>query len=248
MIRAIHIEDEPGIVELLSNMLNLYYPNKIEILGNASTLDEATNLIDDLKPDLIFCDIQLEDGNAFQIFEKIKYLSFEIIFLTAFDEFAFKAIKYGACDYILKPINPDDLVTALNKVSNRIKTKQNSEATNQILKYLKANKELKRISLPVTDGIIFEKTDDIMYLEADGNYTHLTMCDGKKIVTIKQLKDMEDAFSPVIFFRVHNSWIVNLNFIKKYFKGINSYLEMIDGKTIPISIRRKSKFLEIWNE
>ncbi len=246
MIRAIHIEDEPHIVELLNDLVTRHCADLVKLYGNASSPIEAVELISKINPQLVYLDIELKNGNAFQLLDSLKEFKFEIIFITAFNDFAVKAFRHNAADYILKPIDISELRTATLKAVNKINNSSYVNKESETIKYLKANLGTKKIGLPVADGIIFINTDDIIHGEAKGSYSIITLANGQKITATKNLKDIEAMLPDSSFLRVHHSWIINLKYIKKYYRGKNSYMEMEDGSTVAVSIRKKGTFLDMF--
>lgn len=246
MVKAIHIEDEPGIVQLLKDLINEHCSDFVQLCGSASSPEQAVKLINAIRPELIYLDIELKNGNAFDLLESIKDFKFEVIFITAFNDFAVRAFRLNATDYILKPIDIEELKSATIKAVNRINDSQFINKESETIKYLKANFGTKKIGLPVDDGIVFTSTDEIIHAEAKGGYTVITLSDGKKIISTKNLKDVESLLPESSFLRVHHSWIINLKYLKKYYRGKNSYMEMEDGSTIAVSIRKKGNFLDIF--
>lgn len=247
MITAVHIEDEPRNVELLENLIKANCNDMVTLVGNAGNTRDAITLIRNKKPQLVYLDIELNRGNAFELLEtlhKNDELDFQVIFITAFNEYAVKAFRYNAVDYLLKPISIDELKEATSRAFNRISQAPDNENLLTALHQLRTNINIAKIGLPVADGILFIKTDEIVRMEAKGSYTILYLADGKKITSTKNLKDFETILPEGIFFRVHHSWIINLKFLRKYYRGKNSYMEMEDGSTVSVSIRKKSKFLD----
>jgi len=247
MINAIHIEDEPRNIELLESLVKIHCSDIVNLVGNAGNNRDAIALIRNKKPQLVYLDIELNRGNAFELLEELHNsgeLDFQVIFITAFNEYAVKAFRYNAIDYLLKPISIDELKEATMKALNRINQQSGNENILMALNQLKINLNISKVGIPVADGVLFTKTDDIVRMEAKGSYTILYLADGKKITSTKNLKDFEAILPEGIFFRVHHSWIINLKFLRKYYRGKSSYMEMEDGSTVSVSIRKKGKFLD----
>lgn len=247
MMTAVHIEDEPRNVELLENLINANCNDMVTLVGNAGNTRDAISLIRNKKPQLVYLDIELNRGNAFELLEtlhKNDELDFQVIFITAFNEYAVKAFRYNAVDYLLKPISIDELKEATSRAFNKIGPAPDNENILTALHQLRTNLNITKLGIPVADGILFIKTDEIVRMEAKGSYTILYLADGKKITSTKNLKDFEAILPEGIFFRVHHSWIISLKFLRKYYRGKNSYMEMEDGSTVAVSIRKKSKFLD----
>ena len=247
MITAIHVEDEPRNIELLESLVKIHCGDIVNLVGSARNVADAIALIKKVKPQLVYLDIELNRGNAFELLEELheaNEMNFQVVFITAFNEYAVKAFRYSAIDYLLKPISIDELkeasIRALNKINQLSGNGNILEAINQ----LKINLNTTKIGIPVTDGILFLKTEDIVRIEAKGSYSILYLSDGKKITSTKNLGDFESILPEGIFFRVHNSWIINLKYLRKYYRGKSSYMEMEDGSTVAVSIRKKGKFLD----
>lgn len=242
-VSAVIIDDEPGNIVTLTELIKQYCPG-VMVSGTAQNPAKAYELIRQAKPDLVFLDIELSHGNAFDLLDKLLPVSFEVIFVTAFNEYAIKAFKYSAIDYLLKPVNITELKDAIQKVISRLENNTIDTKINTFLENLRSGlSSTNKIILPTNDGSYFEDIDNIMYLQAAGNYTFI-YCKGKgKIVVTKKLKEFEDILPSSIFFRVHNSSLININFVKKYYNGRGGYVQMEDGSSVQISARKKNEFL-----
>jgi two-component system, LytTR family, response regulator len=248
MIRAVHIEDEPGNIALLQSLVATHCAGMVNIVGSAGNLQDAFELIKKEKPELVYLDIELNQGNAFELLDNIKNsfgIKFEIIFITAFNDYAIKAFKQNAVDYIVKPISIDELKQATEKVAEKINNSSAGQNVLALLNQLKQGAAIQKIGLPVADGLHFVSADEIIRVEAKGNYTIFYITANKKIICTLQLKDVEVLLPVPQFIRVHNSWIVNSKFLKKYYKGKDSYIEMDDGSSVPVSLRKKGDFLDM---
>lgn len=247
MISAIHVEDEPRNLELLESLLKIHCSDMVTLVGQARNNKDAAALIRSKKPQLVYLDIELNRGNAFELLEELSEtddLHFQVIFITAFNEYAVKAFRYNAIDYLLKPISIDELKEATMRAFNKINQLSGNDNILMALNQLKVNLNTTKIGIPVTDGVLFIKTDEIVRAEARGSYAVLYLSDGNKITSTKNLRDFEEILPEGIFFRVHHSWIINLKYLKKYYRGKSSYMEMEDGSTVAVSIRKKGKFLD----
>jgi two-component system, LytTR family, response regulator len=247
MINAIHVEDEPRNLELLESLLKIHCSDLVNLVGQARNNKDAAALIRNAKPQLVYLDIELNRGNAFELLEELNEtddLNFQVIFITAYNEYAVKAFRYNAIDYLLKPISIDELQEATIRAFNKINHLSGNDNILTALNQLKINLNTTKIGIPVTDGVLFIKTDEIVRAEAKGSYAILYLSDGKKITSTKPLGDFETILPEGIFFRVHHSWIINLRYLKKYYRGKSSYMEMEDGSTVAVSIRKKGKFLD----
>lgn len=240
MYRAVIIEDESRLREALFLMLQKAAPDKVNIIGFSDNVEDALEVIETMKPNLVFMDIQLKGGTGFEILERLNYKNFHLIFTTAYEEHAIKAFKYNALDYLLKPIDALDLKTAIV----RIETLQNSFLQDVQIEGLTdhlASKQ-ERVILPTQEAIHVVKLTDIIRCETSGSYTTFHVVDGRKIMVSKSLKDYDDLLTPPNFVRVHQSHTVNLSFVLNYSK--EGYLQLKDKTTIPISQRKKEEFLK----
>ncbi|MBL0359249.1 MAG: response regulator transcription factor [Chitinophagaceae bacterium] len=242
MIKAVHIEDEPRNIELLKSLLQLHCSD-INLLGNAKNIPDAIQLIKEVNPDLVYLDIELNKGNAFELLEELKSFSFQVIFITAFNEYAVKAFRYNAVDYLLKPISITELKEATEKAIEKIKQATGNNNIYEVLKELKLNIGNHKIGLPVADGVVFINTEEIVRCEAKGSYSAVYLINKRVITSTKTLKEIEEVLTGSNFVRIHNSWIINTRYLKKYYRGKNSYMEMEDGSTVTISLRKKSDIL-----
>ena len=243
MINAVIVDDEPGNVRVLNKMLQDYCWD-VQISGTASNAEEAFELIQRVQPNLVFLDIEMPYGNAFDLMDRLMPVNFEVIFVTAFNDYTLKAFKYSALDYLLKPISIEELRNAVAKASEKLKLKNINIQLNNLMSNLRqSDPGACKLALPNLDSIVFVRFDMIMRCEAKGGYTHFYMKDGEKILSSKNIKDYEDILPPTMFMRVHNSHIINLTCIKKYHKGRGGLIEMDDGVLIEVASRRKDKFL-----
>jgi len=243
MIRAVHIEDEPRNIELLKSLIQAHCSNEVILLGNARNIPDAIDLIKNKQPQLVYLDIELNKGNAFELLEELKSFSFQVIFITAYNEYAVKAFRHSAVDYLLKPISITELKEATAKAVEKINNATLNTNILDTLKELKLNTGNQKVGIPVTDGVMFVNAEEITRCEANGSYSIFYLTNKKTITTTKSLKEIEGLLPYSNFVRVHNSWIINTNYIKKYYRGKNSYAEMEDGSIVTISLRKKTDFL-----
>lgn len=243
MIKAIIVEDEVKGRHTLYNLLLKHCPF-VEIATMVESVEEAVLAITNHKPDLIFLDIEMPGGSGFTLLEKIKNPDFEVIFTTAFDDYAIKAIKFSALDYLLKPIDVDDLVSAVNKVkAKKEKVKEPQIDFEMLLSNLKLKSGSAKIAVPTFDGLQMIDAKNIIKCIADESYTHIKLVDGSKIMVSRILKEYEELLSDLNFFRVHNSCLINLSHVSKYVKGEGGYVLMSDGETVEVSRRKKAELL-----
>jgi two-component system LytT family response regulator len=243
-ISTVIIDDEPGNIITLVELLKLYCP---EVLVEATAADpiKGVEIINQIKPALVFLDIEMPYSNGFQMLDKISPITFEVIFITAFNNYAIKAFKYAAIDYILKPVNITELKEAVKKAAKRLEEKTVNARVSYLLNNLRSeNVGEQKIGLAAEGSLYFESLHNIMYLEASGSYTNVFIKNQKKRVVTKKLKDFEDILPDHIFCRVHHSYIININYISQYFKGRSSYVQMQDGANIAIAVRKRENFLQ----
>lgn len=242
--KAIIVDDELGARESLSKMLEKNCKN-IQVVAKADNMMNAFVEITNHQPDLVFLDIEMPNGNAFDLLEKFKEINFNIIFVTAYDHYAIKAIKFSAIDYILKPVDPEELITAVSRFESQHETKNSLDKKfKTLLSNVKPENKLKKVGIPDGDGLVFINLADIIRCDSDGNYTYFLLTSGKKIVASRTLGEYEQMFAEDNFFRVHRSHLINLEHVKKYIKGEGGYVVMSDNSQVEVSRRNKNEFLE----
>lgn len=238
-LRSIIVEDEETSREILKNYLKKYCPN-VEVLGEAANVDEALVLIRNHDLDLVFLDVEMPYGNAFDLLDKVGDVDFETIFVTAYNHYAIEALNAHASYYLMKPISIDDLIKAVDYVSE-IKTKE--EALQDQVLVPKTNTVNGKITIPQQDGFEVLETASIMYCKADDNYTEIYLNNNKKKLVSKTLKYFEEALSSSSFVRVHKSYLVNVDEVTKYLKGKGGSVVLSNGKQIMVSASKKADFL-----
>jgi len=244
MIKAIIVDDELGARESLSKMLEKNC-KQIEVVAKVDSMLSAFEAITNKEPDLVFLDIEMPNGNAFDLLEKFKTINFNIIFTTAYDHYAIKAIKFSAIDYILKPIDPEELITAVKRFEDRADQKATLDKQfKTLLSNVRPENKLKKVGIPDGDGLIFINLSDIIRCDSDGNYTFFILTSGKKIIASRTLGEYEQMFADDNFFRIHRSHLINLEHVKKYIKGEGGYVVMSDNSQVEVSRRNKTDFLE----
>ena len=244
MIKAILIDDEENSISSLKEKL-LAHCTQVKIIACCNNAAKGIEAIDSLQPDIVFLDIEMPVMNGFVMLQQLKYKNFELIFTTAYDHYAIKAIRYSALDYLVKPIEIEDLKTAVLKAEEkRNHSYPNPQIELLVEQLINKKNSFNRIAIPTIEGLHFIKVEDIIYLEASSNYTHIFTTEKKKYIASHTLKDFEDMLPPEIFLRIHNSYIINKNFTEKYIRGEGGELVMIDGKHIPVSREHKKELLE----
>jgi two-component system LytT family response regulator len=243
MIKAVVIDDEENSRIALIDDLKTYCP-ELSIEGQATGVKDGISLITKVRPDIVFLDIELEDGTGFDILANLKHLQFKVIFITAFDSYGIKAIKFSALDYLLKPVDPDDLVEAIKKYKES-KGQQDVKANiDFLLENIRGIKTgFKRIALNSADKVNMVNVDDIIRCESQSNYTLFYIKGGEQILVTKNLKEFENLLEEYSFVRVHHSHLINLNYLKEFIKTDGGYAVMTDKSTVPVSVRKRENLL-----
>ena len=219
---------------------------RLEIIGKYSDPREGLKAIKKDRPDLIFLDIEMPHLNGFELLNQLDKIDFNVIFVTAYDEFALKAFKVSAVDYLLKPIDSDDLRAALGRASKLQDSSVIEDKLSQVFEWIrKHNSNFPSIALPTLEGLEFVDVDQIIRCESDSNYTNIFVNGGEKILVSKTLKDIEKLLQGHHFLRVHHSHVVNMAYVKRYIKGKSGNLVMKDGTSIPVSRSRKIELLNL---
>ena len=231
MITTLIIDDEPQNNRILRHFIETYCKD-IKVLGEATTIENAMQMIRDQQPQLVFLDIELPGQNAFDLINQLMPVNFEIIFVTAYKEYAINAIKYNALDYLLKPVSIEELQEAVDKARTRILKKDINDRLSNLLYNQVHTNENSKIALPTQDGLAFYPIREIVHCDADGPYTRFHFMQIKSLLVTGTLKEFEELLPREMFFRVHHSYLVNLQRIKKYYKGKGGYLEMDNGDVL----------------
>ena len=246
-MRAVIVEDEPSGMTNLQNFLAKYC-QQVEVIATAEDVESAIKMFSnpDIQPDVAFLDISLPDGLIFQVLNKIKEeseVNFDIIFVTAYDTFTKRACEYACVGYVNKPIDPDELVAAVNRVRTG-KAQKIKERIDVFQGHLSNPNAFEKMSITAVDGIYFLNIKDVVRLEAEDNYTHIFTHSGERRTIAKTIKSYEELLSGVNFFRVHKRHLINLNYMSKFMKG-DSLVVMDDGIKIEVSRRRRPAFMEL---
>lgn len=246
MITAIIIDDEAKGRLALREKLAAYCPD-VCLLAEAADGPEALLQIEKHRPQLIFLDIEMPRMNGFDMLSRIPEKDFRIIFTTAYDQYAIKAIKYAAFDYLLKPVDIEELRAAVSKVyeSRLAETKKQVELLQQAIH--QPGLQWNKLAIPTFEGLLFYDVAQIVHLEAASNYTHIHLLDGTKVTASKTLKEFEDVLPARLFFRTHHSYLINLSYIRRYLKGDGGQVEMQNGRCIDVARRKKEEFLKAIN-
>ena len=245
MLNVVVIEDELRTREAIINIIDKNCP-ETAVVGSGYNVESGIEAINTYRPDILLIDVELSDGNAFDILRRVNGLDSQIIFVTAHEEYALQAIKFSAFDYILKPFTAMELSEAVLR-AGRAAAKKVSDLSIKTLLNNIDNKEDKKIVLKSTDDIHLIKITDIIRCEADSSYTHFFLNDGTELTISNTLKEYDELLADYNFFRVHHSHLVNLNKIVKFRKGSTGYLLMSDGSEVPVSSRKKDRLIEKFN-
>lgn len=244
MYKTIIIEDEHRIREALSIMLEMVAPDLVQIIGYAENVENAKKLIDRLKPDLVFMDIMLTDGTAFDVLQHVSYRSFHLIFTTAYEQHAVRAFKYSAIDYLLKPVDPQDLKMAIDRIADMQERVMADRQISELQDNL--SKTPDKIVLPTQEAMYVVKLDQIIRCETSGSYTKFYIADGREIVVSKAMKSYEEILTEPDFFRIHQSHLININFIESYSR--EGMVKMNDKTEVPIARAKKEPFFKLMKE
>jgi two-component system LytT family response regulator len=243
MLTAIIIDDEQMGRIALKQKLKDYCPD-IRLVGEAKNGEEGIVLIESLHPDIVFLDIEMPRLGGFDMLNRIPKKTFHLIFTTAYDHYAIKAIRYAAFDYLLKPIDIEELKAAVSKIK-KDDTNDTEKKISALEQNLQNKSGLKKLAIHTLEGLLFFDTEDIVQLEASSNYTTIYFNNQPKLIASKTLKDFEELLPEDIFFRSHHSHIINLNYIKRYIKGDGGKIELKNGRYADVSRRKKEEFLKL---
>jgi len=247
MIRTIVIDDEKRSREAILELLKMYCPD-VMVIDQAESVRSGLISIRSHKPDLVLLDIKMPDGTGFDLIRQIEPIGFKLIFITAFEEYAIKAFKFSALDYLLKPIDPEELTLAIDKVSQLLGSENINNKINDLMTYLdhiKKHGEGKKIILKTAENIFVVDIEDIISVEADQNYSRFHLTEGKSIFVSKTMKDCLDLLQGYAFYRVHQSHIINLHHVKRYQREENICI-MSDGSKIAVSFRKKDELFTLF--
>jgi two-component system, LytTR family, response regulator len=248
MLRTLIIDDEQHCIDRITQLLEPH-KNNVHVMDALQSVEDGVHAVKKFKPDLIFLDVQVHDKTGFDLLKQTDTHDFEVIFTTAHDKYAVQAFKFSAIDYLLKPVDADDLKQALEKVSKKVHEKHTNERLDVLLHNLKNTQgTTKKISIPTVNGFVFVQVTDILRCQSDINYTTIFLKDKQKITVAKTLKEFEEMLSDYNFFRVHNSHLINLGYIKSYNKGKGGIVTMMDQTDIEVSTRRKDDLLKKLSE
>jgi len=245
MIRTVIIDDDAGLRTTNIRLLADYFP-EVEVLGEADSVDSAYSLIQEVQPDLVLLDIEIKGGSGFQLLQKLKPYSFMVVFITAFNKYALKAIKFHAIDYVLKPVNAVEFEQAVQSAIHLInKNEQIQEQSDLLLNNIQPKNSQQKIVVRTTEALHIVHIPDILFAKSDNSYTTFFMQDGEKIMVAKGIVFYEDILADSGFFRPHQSYLVNLHHVKKIDKSDGGFILLNSKHEIPVSSRRKKALIEL---
>ena len=246
MLKAVIIDDEQKAIKSIELIVKEYCPN-VSVLGSASSAKEGIVLIQETKPDLVFLDVEMPQGNGFEMLDQIPERNFDVIFITAYNHYAMKAIKFSAVDYILKTIDIYEFISSVNRIEEKRSKGQPNTDFDMLLENIRGDKPT-RLAVPITEGVEFVDPKDIIYINADRSYSEIFLVEKKKMVVSKSLMDFQELLSDFSFFRVHKSHLINLEHVVKFIRTDGGYVEMTNGDRVMISRRKKEEFIEVMNK
>jgi two-component system LytT family response regulator len=243
MLKAIIIEDETKARRVLEELLKEYCPD-VEVIASVDSVPEGVKAINKLQPDVVFLDIEMPEYNGFQLFDFFNEVNFEVIFTTAYHEYALQAFEVAAVGYLLKPIQIEKLIQAVEKLKEKFK--QQSRQRIELLKNTWQEEKVSKIALPISEGFLFIELNDIMYLLAEGSYTNIILRDNRKFIVSKNIKSFEELLLGNLFFRPHRSYLINLNAVKQFVRQDGGYILMENGDAVSITKEKKDEFLKAY--
>lgn len=247
MIKAIIIDDEESCQNVLTELLN-HLNKPIQLLGTAKNIEQGVQLINELKPELVFLDVELKDKLSFEILEKVRFKDFYTIVTTAHEKYAMKAIKASCLEFLLKPVDSGELKTAIEKFEKQQQISYNQKKIEILLENIGMPQHaIHKLAIPCNDGYIFINANDIIYCEADLKYTKIFTRNNESVLSSKNLGEFEELLNHAPFFRCHKSYIINVNFVKKYLRS-DTQVIMSNGTLIDIASRKKDEFLKLFEK
>jgi two-component system LytT family response regulator len=244
MISVVIVDDEPKARETIAKLLALS-PVKVNVIGAAEDIATGFETISHLSPQLVLLDINLPDGTGFDLLKMFEKINFQVVFITAHEEYAIQAFKCSALDYVLKPINSADLFRAIERANERLSNDEMAGKLNALLSNLD---KLRKVVLKTAESIHIINVDTIIRCEADVNYTTFFLVNGKRLLVSKPLKDYDELLCPAGFFRTHQSHLINLDHMLRYDKNDGGYIVMDDNSPVPVSTRRKEALFELFGK
>lgn len=243
MLRTVIIDDENHIRDTLINLLETNCPDMVRVIGQASGVESGMEAIRSLQPDLVFLDIQMKDGTGFDLLQKLPAIGFKVIFITAYDQYALQAFRFSAVDYLLKPVNPEQLTEAVHRVRDLVHD-QSAKQLNVLKENLKTTGHTSRkIILRTNESIHLLDVSNIIFCDSDSSYTTVHTVEGEKIIVSRTLKEYEEMLTECGFYRVHKSYLINLVHLKRFDRQDGGYIVMTNGIKIPVASRKRDEML-----
>jgi two-component system LytT family response regulator len=243
-IKAIIIDDEPGNVQNLENLLVTYCPD-VNVLATAGSASKGIEVITKYQPDLVFLDIEMPRSNGFDMLESLPNINFEVVFVTAYNQYAIKAIRFCALDYLLKPINIAELKSSVQRVKLKLLQRQENERMQIFMQQIQQPEKPRKIALPMVSEIQFVEIGQIIYCMGENNYTFFFLADGKKVLVTKTLKEYEELLTEHGFVRVHRSYLINLSYVRSFVKKDGGYILMSNKDQVSISRSKRNEVLRL---
>lgn len=244
MAKAVIIDDEVNVREVNKQLLQNNFP-QIELVGEAESVKTGYNIIKETNPDIVLLDIELKDGTGFNLLQQLKPYNFKLIFITAFNHLAIKAIKFSAIDYVLKPVNEYEFVNAIENALSSLQNQQMEMQVNNFFDHYEKKTQSKKIVLRTSEAMHVIDVADILYCQSDNTYTTFYLNNNNNILVSKPLKEYTDLLEDFNFIRPHQSYLVNLNAIKKIDKSDGGFIVLNNNSEIPVSTRRKQSLMQI---
>ena len=245
MIKTVIIDDEPAMQEVNSSLLAEYFP-EISLMGIADSVETGVRLIQKVKPDLVLLDIEIKGGSGFHVLQKLRPYNFKVVFITAFDNYAIKAIKFSAHDYILKPVNETEFQQAIERTIADIKKNTDTQLqANILMDSFRKEIQSKKLVLKTSDSMNIVDISDIQFCQSDNSYTTFYLSGNEQIIVSKSIKEYVEILQDYGFFRPHQSYLVNLNHVKKIDKSDGGFIIMKNKKEIPVSLRQKKQLISL---
>lgn len=246
MLRCIIIDDEQNARDFLEKLIERYFNKKAIILFSCGSIKDGVEAIRKFKPNVVFLDIQMPNEKGFKLFDYFSNVDFEVIFTTAHKEFAIEAIKHAAHDYLLKPISQIDLTDAFKRLDKKLERRSVTPDIERVIEHYNADPfRFGKIALATDKGYVLEKVGNILFAEAQGNYTKIHTFDNRNILVSKTLRIIEEMLPEESFFRIHKSYLVNLNYLTKYDKSVGLFVELINGIKLPVSVRNNAGLIHV---
>ncbi len=245
MLRTIIIDDEAHMRQTLEKMVGSFCPN-IKMVATADSVKSGVEKIGNLHPDLILLDIKMKDGTGFDLLKQLQPVDFKVIFITAYNQYAIKAFKFSAIDYLLKPVDPDELTEAVNKVESVMQKDFNTQLGALEENILSQDKANRKIILKTMDNVHLVKTRNINYCESEGSYCAIHLLNGKKILVSNVLKDYDELLKDAGFYRVHKSFLINIRHIERFEKADGGYVVLENEIKVPVASRKREELMEMF--